>query len=197
MSNFQSSFRQTLIRNPGLVIWQVLFTVYSWLPYLAGLDILNMSSSNLGAILLNFCLAVSDFFIQRNAVMNWQFTNDPSLQSLENPWTKSISSRILQSEPKDIWGALDKFSFSAAGLKASFRPARSNTVSGAPSLFPVHRERSGHAGHNGKRDGLPPVGDHFHNSWFVPFISRRAFPPAPPIPPPPLDLPAVSTADFL
>jgi hypothetical protein len=75
-------------------------------------------------------------------------------------------------------------------------PAWPNTVSSVLSPFPLHRGRFGHAGHNEKRDGRPPVGNYFHNRWFASFISRRVFPHAPLTPPPPLDLPAGSTADL-
>jgi hypothetical protein len=77
------------------------------------------------------------------------------------------------------------------------RMSQSLLLSGAPSLSPLQRGLSGHDGHNEKRDGLPPVGDYFHNHWFTPIISRRAFPPATPSPPCPFDLPAVSTAHLL
>jgi hypothetical protein len=64
---------------------------------------------------------------------------------------KSMSNRVSQSDPKDIWGAPDIFSFPTVRPKGPFRPARPNTLSGAPSPSPVHMGRSGHVGHNEKR----------------------------------------------
>jgi hypothetical protein len=53
--------------------------------------------------------------------------------------------------PKGNWGAPIFFSFIAARPKASFRPARANTVSGAPSPSKLHTGRSGHTRHNEMR----------------------------------------------
>jgi hypothetical protein len=79
----------------------------------------------------------------------------------------------LQPRPLKRFYASDKKTFPAASLKGSFCPTRPDTVPGGPSPPPPHRGRSGHAGHNKKRVGLPPVGDYFHKSLVRAFFSSR------------------------
>nr|XP_051229431.1 uncharacterized protein LOC127347262 [Lolium perenne] len=86
-----------------------------------------------------------------------------------------------KASPKGIWGAPDKKSVPAASLKAHFCPARPDTVSGAPSPSPSHRGRSGDAGHNEKRGGLPHVGDYLHKPLVrASFLVAPSFPRLPP-----------------
>jgi hypothetical protein len=63
---------------------------------------------------------------------------------LEHFWSRprNVTQKFLR--------ASDIFSSPVSHLKASFRSARSNTVSGAPSPSPLHRERSGRAGQSEK-----------------------------------------------
>ncbi|XP_071679318.1 uncharacterized protein [Lolium perenne] len=86
-----------------------------------------------------------------------------------------------KASPKGIWGAPDKKSVPAASPKAHFCPARPYTVSGAPSPSPSHRGRSGDAGHNEKRGGLPHVGDYLHKPLVrASFLVAPSFPRLPP-----------------
>ncbi|XP_071676801.1 uncharacterized protein [Lolium perenne] len=86
-----------------------------------------------------------------------------------------------KASPKGIWGAPDKKSVPAASPKALFCPARPYTVSGAPSPSPSHRGRSGDAGHNEKRGGLPHVGDYLHKPLVrASFLVAPSFPRLPP-----------------
>jgi hypothetical protein len=66
-----------------------------------------------------------------------------------------------------------------------------------PRACPRPRGCSGHAGHNEKRGELPHVGEYLHKSLIRVFFSRHSFLPAPPTPPSPLDLLAVSASDLL